>query len=274
MERFGFKTKIHPPTNRTKKTESVYRVFPVYGYRLATQPAKATLPIGFGQASLVEKLAVNAFKATQPNQSHLGLRGWVNLLLRKAADTSALPRLEYMELIAPNIYRGSAPGKDIKAFYQNLNQTHGVHHIIDLSSTSTAKLLTRQAHANDAGISYHQIPLNPTQMPTMQECRELLKIVKLALKEGNKVYIHCLNGTERTGQMVALIEHCLLNKPLEQVILNAQKHHKNTSLYPHVMAFIKRVLPVLNENKQTLFEASAPLIHHIGPVTKPVLTWA
>jgi protein tyrosine/serine phosphatase len=111
-----------------------------------------------------------------------------------AADTSAI-RIDNFGRVDATLYRGAQPAghdyADLKAL--------GVKTIVDLTSNDADP--HEKAMAEDAGMTYVQIPMTTHTAPTAAQLAQFLGIVNDPASQ--PVYVHCVGGRHRTGVMTA-----------------------------------------------------------------------
>lgn len=106
-----------------------------------------------------------------------------------------------MILVSKNLYRGPKPDD-----YADL-QARGIKICVELEMGHHNRLHKNKIEDQnpaDYGITVIRIPCSNFLPPTTKQVREFLRIVEEALKNGIKVYVHCLHGKDRTGFMVAI----------------------------------------------------------------------
>ena len=110
-------------------------------------------------------------------------------------DTSKI-RIDNFGRVNESLYRGAQPeGRD----YQDLKAL-GVRTIVNLTSDDAEP--NERAMAENAGMTYVQIPMTTHTRPTPAQVREFLRLVNEPA--GQPVYVHCVGGRHRTGVMTAV----------------------------------------------------------------------
>jgi protein tyrosine/serine phosphatase len=94
-----------------------------------------------------------------------------------------------------NYYRGAQPqGRD----YADLAAL-GVKTLVDLTSDDSDA--SERGRAEQAGMTYFQIPMTTHEPPTAAKLAEFMSIVNDPARQ--PVYVHCVGGRHRTGVMTA-----------------------------------------------------------------------
>lgn len=111
------------------------------------------------------------------------------------AVTGATVRIDNFGRIDAHYYRGSQPeGRD----YTDLAAI-GVKTIINLTSDDAQP--NERALAEQAGMSYVQIPMTMHRAPTEAQLAEFFRVVDDPARQ--PVFVHCVGGKHRTGVMTA-----------------------------------------------------------------------
>lgn len=117
-----------------------------------------------------------------------------------AAQTNVAGRLSRITIdnfgeVNPHYFRGAQPkGHD----YADLAAL-GVKTVIDLTKDGD---LNENQLVENAGMSFHRIPLTTTSRPDAAAVEEFLKLVNDPANQ--PVYVHCQGGRHRTGTMTAV----------------------------------------------------------------------
>jgi len=111
------------------------------------------------------------------------------------AVSGATVRIDNFGRIDAHYYRGSQPeGRD----YTDLAAI-GVKTIINLTSDDAQP--NERALAEQAGMSYVQIPMTMHRAPTEAQLAEFFRVVDDPARQ--PVFVHCVGGKHRTGVMTA-----------------------------------------------------------------------
>jgi protein tyrosine/serine phosphatase len=117
-----------------------------------------------------------------------------------AAQTSVTGRLSRITIdnfgeVNPHYFRGAQPkGHD----YADLAAL-GIKTVIDLTKDGDQN---EKQLVENAGMSFHRIPLTTTSRPDAAAVEEFLKLVNDHVNQ--PVYVHCQGGRHRTGTMTAI----------------------------------------------------------------------
>jgi protein tyrosine/serine phosphatase len=114
----------------------------------------------------------------------------------QAGDFTNLPGIKNFGRINDTYYRGAQPENQD---YANLAAL-GIRTVINLTSDDAEA--NEKMMVENAGMKYHQIPMNTHVPPTTAQLAEFLGIVNDPLSQ--PVYVHCVGGKHRTGVMTAV----------------------------------------------------------------------
>lgn len=125
------------------------------------------------------------------------------------------PKIANFAVVSPNIYRGAVPGPEGIQELQNI----GVKTIIDLRvRTSHSEEKVAKAH----GIRVIHLPMG-YMAPSDKVVKQALKILSDARHGG--VFIHCRQGADRTGTIVALYRIMVENWSFNRAYKEMRQHH-------------------------------------------------
>ena len=107
------------------------------------------------------------------------------------------PELPRLHQISERLYRGAQP------------RPGGIHRLAELGINtlinlrgSNAETRAEEAEAKSLGLNYFNIPLPIWGRPNDVDIQHVLKII--AAPESGHVFVHCRDGVDRTGMIVAL----------------------------------------------------------------------
>lgn len=124
----------------------------------------------------------------------------VLLLLSTTAfgqDTTSYPELPRFQQVSERLYRGGQPRAGGLSRLQEL----GINTIINLRGRS-AQTRAEEAEAQAAGLNYFNVELPRWGRPQDARVRRILEIIDAP--ENGRVLIHCKDGVDRTGMIVAI----------------------------------------------------------------------
>ena len=111
--------------------------------------------------------------------------------------SSQYPELPRIQQISERLYRGAQPRR---RGLQRLTEL-GINTVINLRGTD-AQTRADAAEAKSLGLNYFNIPLPIWGRPDDADVRRVMEIVNAP--ESGRVFVHCRDGIDRTGMIVAL----------------------------------------------------------------------
>ncbi|HNQ50996.1 MAG TPA: tyrosine-protein phosphatase [Candidatus Omnitrophota bacterium] len=118
--------------------------------------------------------------------------------------------------VTDTIYRGGAPKP---AGYERL-QSLGIQSILNLSQ-DTKQVGQEEPWARARGIEFYNIPIDLYVRPSDEQALRFLEIVLKTAKR--PLFIHCEDGRDRTGTMVALYRVAAEGWTIKQAYTEARK---------------------------------------------------
>lgn len=111
-----------------------------------------------------------------------------------------------MELVGNNLYRGPRPQS-----FADL-QKAGIKHVIMLQS-GIFELFhddnpLKKEHPEDFGIRLHRVTMSDFTFPKTEDLDQVQQIIKQAELKGERVYVCCKFGKDRTGTSCAVYRVC------------------------------------------------------------------
>ena len=114
-----------------------------------------------------------------------------------AQDSTAPADLPRFQQVNENLYRGAQPTRDGISKLREL----GINTVINLRGAGE---LTRaeEAEVRAAGLNYYNVPLPNWGRPQNERVARILELI--SAPENGRVFIHCKEGVDRTGTIVAI----------------------------------------------------------------------
>ncbi len=176
-----------------------------------------------------------------------------------AVQTVPAVHVGNFERVSANLMRGGAPSeqalKELKAA--------GVKTIVNLRGGGAASKKEERA-ARAVGLDYYNIPMGYSD-PNLSKVSSVLDIIRDPAKQ--PVYIHCLQGADRTGMMVGI--HRVLSDgwQFDQAYTEMRGHHFKPFLIP-----MRKTVQAFANGKYTYVERQG--ISIAGVNAKPISTIA
>lgn len=130
---------------------------------------------------------------------------------QSTAESSELPRFSK---VSERLYRGAQPRQ---GGMRRLAE-RGVNTVVNLRGASE-RTRADEAAATALGLRYFNIPMPVWGRPEDGQARRLLEI--LAAPENGRVFVHCKDGVDRTGTIVALYRITLEGWPADGAMAEA-----------------------------------------------------
>lgn len=143
------------------------------------------------------------FPSTHP-EAVAPRRGRLNRLLSRLTFKSNDQRLGNFHRVDRWLLRGAMP--ESAADFAHLRQQYGVNTILDLRGweTSPPALIDYERHqAHQHNMRYLHLPMDSRTPPHEGQLRLFFRLMKKSRQRGETVYVHCKQGVDRTGALIA-----------------------------------------------------------------------
>lgn len=102
-----------------------------------------------------------------------------------------------------------------------------------------AKVLPEEANwANKLGINFYWMPFRSAENPLKQDIDTFFKVTDEARQNGERVFIHCRHGADRTGVFSAMYRLRNQNVKLSDVIRELMKYGHDSNHNPNIIPFL------------------------------------
>ena len=149
-----------------------------------------------------------------------GLGRWITaftlLFFSLGIAKAAYPELPRFQQVSENLYRGAQPREKGLELLAQL----GIQTIINLRGSGT-QTRADEEEAKALGLTYYHVPLPVWGRPRNTSIETILEIISKS--ESGRVFIHCKDGVDRTGTIVALFRVTRESWPTEKAIAEARQ---------------------------------------------------
>lgn len=183
--------------------------------------------------------------------SHLNKTVFYSNTKTKTVDKNQVKiTIDNFHRIDETLLRG---GKPTQAQLQELKD-NGVKTIISFCTNYNphnpkAKVLPEEANwASKLGINFYWMPFRSTENPLKQDIDTFFKVTDEARQNGEKVFIHCRHGADRTGVFSAMYRLRNQNVKLSDVIRELLKYghdaNHNSNIIPFLIDYYAELNPI------------------------------
>lgn len=154
--------------------------------------------------------------------------------------------------VTKGLYRGGLPtAEGLKRL-----KSMGVTLVIDLHDSG---IESEKKNVTQLGMNFLGIPWSTKHkgLPSMNQIRAFLEAIRKESKRG-KVYVHCRQGRDRTGTMLALFRMMDQNWSLDRVFKEMKAYGYRDSRFPYLTKFVKSAAEQISgaRSKESLRESS------------------
>ncbi len=134
--------------------------------------------------------------------------------------------------ISDSLYRGAQPRE---MGFSELKML-GISTIVDLRGEDREKILWERKHAESLGMRFINIPVSGWDPPTDEQVVQFLSLFRD--NPGQKTFVHCRFGDDRTGVFTAVYRMAVQKWPAEQALKEMYFFGFNGFWHPSMKSFI------------------------------------
>jgi tyrosine-protein phosphatase SIW14 len=139
------------------------------------------------------------------------------------------------------LYRGGQPGR---SGYEALKKL-GIQIVVNLRDES-GEIESERRTVEGLGMRYVSMPWNPFSRPTNQQVGAFLQL--LGASPGQKIFVHCHEGKDRTGVVIAAYRMTYEKWAPEKAILEMYAYHYHHFLLPQMQSYVQTFPKQLTED--------------------------
>jgi tyrosine-protein phosphatase SIW14 len=113
----------------------------------------------------------------------------------------------------------------------------GITTIVDLRGEDREKLLWERKHAESLGMRFVNIPVSGWSPPTDEQVAQFLSLLRD--RPGQKIFIHCRFGDDRTGVFTAVYRMAVEKWPADQALKEMYFFGFNGFWHPSMKSFVR-----------------------------------
>ncbi|HKV60521.1 MAG TPA: hypothetical protein VJO16_01295 [Candidatus Acidoferrum sp.] len=135
--------------------------------------------------------------------------------------------------ISDSLYRGAQPRE---AGFSELKLL-GITTIVDLRGEDREKIVWERKHAESLGMRFINIPVSGWAPPTDEQAVQFLSLFRD--NPGQKVFLHCRFGDDRTGVFTAVYRMAIQKWPADQAMKEMYFFGFNGFWHPSMKSFVR-----------------------------------
>ena len=135
--------------------------------------------------------------------------------------------------ITDRLYRGAQPKEVGLSELKML----GINTIVDLRAEDPEKVAWERKHTESLGMRFVHIPVSGWSPPTNEQIIQFLSLVRS--EPGQKIFVHCRFGHDRTGVFLATYRIAFEKWPAEQALKEMYFFGFNGFWHPAMKSFIR-----------------------------------
>lgn len=139
-----------------------------------------------------------------------------------------------------NYYRGSQPDNYDIVLLKKL----GIKTIINLRNEKPDVLSSEKIASLNNNINYVNISMRADKPPTEEQIRQFFTVINNS--NNLPVYVHCLQGKDRTGVMTGLYRLKKYGWAYSKIYAEMKKHGYHSILFPRQKRFLARYIKAYN----------------------------
>jgi len=167
--------------------------------------------------------------------------------------TSSLRGITNFGQVTPALYRGGQPTSE---GYRELKQM-GIDTVVSFRHEKGENTLELRA-VEALGMRFVSLPWNAWDDPTDQQVSQFLGL--LGANKRSKVYVHCQQGRDRTGTMVAIYRVAVEHWCPASAVAEMKAYHYHHFFFPQLETYVEN-FPQRLANDQGLAAAISPPQH-------------
>lgn len=176
--------------------------------------------------SFFSLLLVSAFLAGSPQQPP-------SPVLNQPAARLVVPGVKNVFQVSASLFRGAQPSEQGLAELKKL----GVTVIVNLRERGQ-EVDSERTEAKALGLRYVSIPVDTWLPPTTHQVAEFLTMLRSS--PGDKFFVHCHLGRDRTGVMIAAYRVAAQHWDADQIIHEMEAAGFRAVKQPFMWAFVER----------------------------------
>jgi protein tyrosine phosphatase (PTP) superfamily phosphohydrolase (DUF442 family) len=149
-----------------------------------------------------------------------------------ADEKLTLPGVANFGRLAANLYRGANPEMGA---YPSL-RTFGIDTVVRFS-TGDEFIAAEKARVESLGMAFISLPWRAADLPETNQVVSFLSLVRNHPE--HTYFVHCREGVDRTGVMVALYRVAIDGWSTDQAIDEMKAFHYRYLLHPHLQSYVE-----------------------------------